>query len=66
MTAMFDGGTDTKTDTLFSPDNCEVVTPSTAWIPPTMSLTALAIVITHIALYGIAREAEGDTSSSAS
>jgi hypothetical protein len=30
----------------------------TAWIPPIMSLAALAVVLTHIAIYGTAREAD--------
>jgi hypothetical protein len=30
----------------------------TAWIPPVMSLAALTIVLTHIAIYGITREAD--------
>jgi hypothetical protein len=29
-----------------------------AWIPPVMSLAALAVVLIHITLYGIAREAD--------
>ena len=33
-----------------------------AWIPPAMSLTALAIVLIHIGIYGMARDAnEGAT-----
>jgi hypothetical protein len=31
---------------------------STAWIPPAMSLAALAIILTHIALYGTTRETD--------
>lgn len=30
----------------------------TAWIPMAMSLTALAIVVVHVGIYGIAREAD--------
>jgi hypothetical protein len=30
----------------------------TAWIPLAMSIAALAIVLTHIALYGVVREAD--------
>jgi hypothetical protein len=29
-----------------------------AWIPPIMSLTALAVVLVHMAWFGIAREAD--------
>lgn len=32
-----------------------------AWIPVAMSLTALAVVLSHIMLFGIAREADEGT-----
>jgi hypothetical protein len=32
-----------------------------AWLPPAMSLTALAIVLGHIAIFGAAREADEGT-----
>lgn len=33
----------------------------TAWLPPAMSLAALAIVVSHIALFGAAREPDEGT-----
>jgi len=41
--------------------NISTMKKPSAWIPLTMSLAALAVVLTHVAIFGAAREADEGT-----